>query len=106
MKALSLQLRKDAAELPSGNGVVKQESVQPVFKDINVMDLNGTILEEPSSWPVLYQMASIDLNGATQQDPANRFVSCHPPKETNAHITNSDEPCVMSKDDIQKIQVL
>lgn len=104
MKALSLQLRKDAAELPSGNGVVKQESVQPVFKDINVMDLNGTILEEPSSWPVLYQMASIDLNGATQQDPANRFVSCHPPKETNAHITNSDEPCVMSKDDIQKIQ--
>ncbi|KAK3212439.1 hypothetical protein Dsin_017145 [Dipteronia sinensis] len=99
MKAMSTHLlQRDTHKITPENGIVEQESAQPVFNRMIYMDLNGTIKEEPVAQPIFYHMSSIDLNGTIQPESTDHA----PPAEGKMHDVSS---VVISKDDLQKIQV-
>ncbi|TXG57919.1 hypothetical protein EZV62_015748 [Acer yangbiense] len=99
MKAMSTHLlQRDTHKITPENGIVEQESAQPVSNRMIYMDLNGTIKEEPVAQPIFYHMSSIDLNGTIQPESTDHA----PPVEAKMHDVSS---VVISKDDLQKIQV-
>ncbi|KAL5741371.1 hypothetical protein ACOSP7_028103 [Xanthoceras sorbifolium] len=107
MKAMSTHLlQRDTQKIIPENGIVEQESAQPVFNRMIYMDLNGTIKEEPVAQPIFYHMSSIDLNGTIQPEPTDQPISHYaPPVEAKMHDVSSGEPFGISKDDLQKMQV-
>ena len=99
MKAMSTHLlQRDTLKITPENGIVEQESTQPVSNHMIYMDLNGTIKEEPVAQPIFYHLSSIDLNGTSHPDSTDHA----PPVEAKMHDVSS---VVISKDDLQKIQV-
>lgn len=107
MKAMSIHLlQRDAQKTTYENGMVDQESAQPVFNHMTSMDLNGTIKEEPAAQPIFYHMSSIDLNGTAQPEPNDQMLLHRmPPLEAKVHVMSSCEPHDIPKDDLQKVQV-
>ncbi|XP_006482736.1 sister chromatid cohesion protein SCC2 isoform X3 [Citrus sinensis] len=107
MKAMSTHLlQRDAQKTTYENGMVDQESAEPVFNHMTSMDLNGTIKEEPSAQPIFYHMSSIDLNGTVQPEPNDQpLLHRIPPLEAKVHVMSSGEPRDIPKDDLQKVQV-
>ncbi|KAH9740318.1 Sister chromatid cohesion protein SCC2 [Citrus sinensis] len=107
MKAMSTHLlQRDAQKTTYENGMVDQESAEPVFNHMTSMDLNGTIKEEPAAQPIFYHMSSIDLNGTVQPEPNDQpLLHRMPPLEAKVHVMSSGEPRDIPKDDLQKVQV-
>ncbi|XP_065855579.1 sister chromatid cohesion protein SCC2 isoform X2 [Euphorbia lathyris] len=93
MKGLILHLsQRNSRKVPHQNGVLDQEQAPPVA----TMDLNGIVQEEP--------VAQFDLNGTIQEEPnlvANSNVSIEPQMDK----MSSADPVILSKEDIEKIQV-
>lgn len=107
MKAMSTHLlQRDAQKTTYENGMVDQESAEPVFNHMTSMDLNGTIKEEPAAQPIFYHMSSIDLNGTVQPEPNDQpLLHRMPPLEAKVHVMSSGEPRDIPKVDLQKVQV-
>lgn len=107
LKILSTHLlQRETQKIAPENGIVEQESAQPVYNPMFYMDLNGTIREEPIAQPIFYHMSSIDLNGISHPETSDQTILQETrPAEVNTHNNKSVEPCNLSKDDVQKIQV-
>ncbi|KAJ4707340.1 Sister chromatid cohesion protein [Melia azedarach] len=107
MKVLSTHLlQRDVQKTTHENGMVEQESAQPVFNHMTSMDLNGIIKEEPGAQPIFYHATSIDLNGTVQPEPNYQTILHHTPQmEAKMYDLNSGEPRDISKEDLQKVQV-
>lgn len=108
MKVLSTHLlQRDVQKTTHENGMVEQESAQPVFNHMTSMDLNGIIKEEPGAQPIFYHATSIDLNGTVQPEPNYQTILHHTPQmEAKMYDLNSGEPRDISKEDLQKVQVI
>lgn len=108
LKILSSNLLlTDAQMMSSNNGIVQPDHSQAAYNHMATLDLNGTFQEPPVVQPPFYHMTSIDLNGTIQQNFSYQSISHYPPAiETTMHKMAPSEPRALSKDEIQKIQVL
>lgn len=108
MKGLILHLsQRNARKIHHENGVIQRESAQPVSYHMPAMDLNGTIQQEPAAQPGFSPLTSFDLNGTAQEQLADDSVfNSTALRESQMDNMNLGESCVVSKDDVEKIQVL
>lgn len=68
---------------------------------------NGIAEQEPASQPVSNYTTLMDVNGAAKLEPAGQPDSDHATSmNLKTYMTCSDSSCDISKDDLQKIQVL
>ncbi|XP_062151070.1 sister chromatid cohesion protein SCC2 [Alnus glutinosa] len=105
MKALCMHLSQRYAEKVSYKNGQPGPAVHPDFNEMASMDLNGTIQHEPAGQPIFNHMMSMDLNESIQQDPADQLVSNHGTSwGEKTRSIGSGVSCVLSEDDVQKVQ--
>jgi cohesin loading factor subunit SCC2 len=106
MKALSMHLSQRYTEKVSYKNGQPELAVHPNFNEMASMDLNGTIQHEPAGQPIFNHMISMDLNESIQLDAADQLVSNHSTSwGAKTRSMGSGVSCVLSEDDLQKVQV-
>ncbi|CAL1357633.1 unnamed protein product [Linum trigynum] len=106
MKGLVLHLAERAArKAHHQNGLLQEEATQLSVRQVGSMDLNDMAKEEE---PVYRAQSSplrnFDLNGTFKDEPPGHSVSTSSDPSTTSHM-NIVEPCSLSQDDINRIQV-
>lgn len=99
---------RESQDVGHENGVIQQQQLaQPFFGNVRAMDLNGTALEDSFFQPVYGHMGSLDLNGRIPPEPVDKSnANSGDYVEGKAHFLGSSEPCGLSDDDMQRIQVI
>lgn len=107
MKGLILYLSQRNARMVHENGVVQREPAEPVYHHMATVDLNGTIQQKPAAQFDYGPLRPFDLNGSIQEQAADHSnlnsIASRCPKTQDM---NSGESFDVSKDDVEKIQVL
>ncbi|CAI0454365.1 unnamed protein product [Linum tenue] len=106
MKGLVLHLAERAARKAHyQNGLLQEEATQLSVGQVGSMDLNHMAKEEePVDRAQSNPLRNFDLNGTCKDEPPGHSVSTSSDPNTTRHM-NIVEPCSLSQDDINRIQV-
>ncbi|CAI0388147.1 unnamed protein product [Linum tenue] len=106
MKGLVLHLAERAArKAHHQSGLLQEEATQLSVRQVGSMDLNDMAKdEEPVDRAQSSPLRNFDLNGTFKDEPPGHSVSTSSDPNTTSHM-NIVEPCSLSQDDINRIQV-